>query len=45
MPAIPDCSALVQYSWGETLECIDPYYFASLGIALSLTLSVLGAAW
>merc|ERR1719326_1914452 len=32
-------------SWMCTLEAISPYHWAYLGIAFSLGLSVLGAAW
>ena len=31
--------------WGEVLTHISPYSFGSYGIAFSLTLSVVGAAW
>jgi len=30
---------------GYLLRSIDPYFFASLGVAFAIGLSVLGAAW
>ena len=32
-------------TWGGVFSCIDPYFWASMGIALSISLSILGAAW
>jgi len=32
-------------SWGCTFTSIDPYFWGSLGVAMALGLSVLGAAW
>lgn len=32
-------------SWACALSSVDPYFYAYLGVALSLGLSVLGAAW
>lgn len=32
-------------SWARALVKISPYTFASIGIALSIGVSVLGAAW
>ena len=32
-------------SWGCALSSISPFFYAYLGIALALGLSVLGAAW
>lgn len=32
-------------SWGEMLYCIDPYSWAYIGVALAITLSILGAVW
>ena len=31
--------------WSDVLLDIDPYYYASVGTALSIGLSVIGAAW
>ncbi|CEM02647.1 unnamed protein product [Vitrella brassicaformis CCMP3155] len=38
-------SAQAFHSWGEVFYHINPYSWAAIGIALSLGLSVLGAAW
>ena len=32
-------------SWGRALVQISPYSFAAIGIAISIGVSVLGAAW
>lgn len=32
-------------SWGEMFYCINPYSWAYLGVALAITLSILGAVW
>jgi len=32
-------------SWGNLLSSLNPYFFCYLGVAMSLGLSVLGAAW
>ena len=32
-------------SWGQMIYCIYPYSWAYLGVALSITLSILGAVW
>jgi V-type H+-transporting ATPase proteolipid subunit len=31
--------------WGTVLSNVNPFFFAGLGSALSLTLCILGAAW
>ena len=32
-------------SWGEMFYCINPYSWAYLGVAMAITLSILGAVW
>ena len=32
-------------SWGEILYCVNPYSWAYLGVALSVTLAIVGAVW
>ena len=32
-------------SWAETLYSVSPYFWADIGVALALGLSILGAAW
>lgn len=32
-------------SWGQILYCVYPYSWAYMGVALSITLSILGAVW
>jgi len=39
------CTADHMDSWGCVFSLIDPYFFGGCGIALSLSLSVIGAAW
>lgn len=34
-----------QEDWSTLLSSVDPYFYSYLGVALSLGLSVLGAAW
>jgi V-type H+-transporting ATPase proteolipid subunit len=38
---LPSCYSY----WAQYFENISPYFFASLGTALAVGLSVLGAAW
>ena len=38
-------SNITNESWSETLYSISPYYWANVGIGLTLGLSILGAAW
>jgi V-type H+-transporting ATPase proteolipid subunit len=35
----------LHYNWSEILEDLSPYSWAYIGIALGLSLSVIGAAW
>jgi V-type H+-transporting ATPase proteolipid subunit len=46
-----DCASLLApdgvglSSWNDVFVCMDPYAYASLGVGLSIGLSVIGAAW
>lgn len=32
-------------TWGETIFCVYPYSWAYMGVAMSITLSIIGAVW
>ena len=32
-------------TWSDALYCIDPYFYAYLGVAISMGISIIGAAW
>ncbi len=32
-------------NWGDMIYCINPYSWAYLGVAMAITLSILGAVW
>ena len=32
-------------SWGDNILCIYPYSWAYMGVAMSITLSIIGAVW
>lgn len=50
----PDCAKVEDWttvafqgslSWGELLQCVSPYFWAYLGVAFALGLSIVGASW
>ena len=39
------CTAGQYSGWKDMFYCIDPHSWAYMGVALSLGLSIIGAAW
>ena len=39
------CQTHLYQGWKDMFYCISPYAWAYMGVALSLGLSIIGAAW
>ncbi len=44
-PVFTSCMDGVYTGWKDMFYCIDPNAWAYMGVALSLGLSIIGAAW